>query len=118
VIIDWNKPVENGSPILGYKVYIRQSDLTFTYSNLVCDATTVEALADTKCSVPLTTLIAAPYNLVQLGSVYAKIVAYNFYGDSISSDSANGALIYLVPDAPISLAKNVNFVSSETAISI
>jgi hypothetical protein len=47
VIIDWNKPVENGLPILGYKVYIRQSDLTFTYSDQVCVATTDEALANT-----------------------------------------------------------------------
>jgi hypothetical protein len=45
VIINWNKPIEHGSAITGYKVYIRKSDLTFHYSEHVCDGTTLEALA-------------------------------------------------------------------------
>lgn len=51
---------------------------------------------------------------MQLSSVYVKVVATNFYGDSEESFSGNGALIYYVPDAPVDLAKNPLFVSSET----
>jgi hypothetical protein len=118
VIINWNKPIEHGSAITGYKVYIRKSDLTFHYSEHVCDGTTLEALAQTQCSVPLKTFIGEPYNLKHLSSIFARIVAVNFYGDSVLSDAGNGAILFFVPDPPIDLAKNVNFVSSQTAISI
>ena len=34
------------------------------------------------------------------------------------SDAGNGAILFFVPDPPTDLAKNVNFISSQTAISI
>ena len=40
--------------------------------------------------------------------IYAKIIASNYYGDSPISDSGNGGLIELVPDAPVSLLNNPN----------
>lgn len=37
VVFDWNEPVPNGSPITGYKVFIRESDgTTFTEENVQC----------------------------------------------------------------------------------
>jgi len=51
-------------------------------------------------------LIIAPYNLVLAESIYVKVVATNFYGDSPQSLAGNGAQMQLVPDAPISLANN------------
>ncbi len=30
VSVTWNDPVTNGSPIIGYKILIKQKDLTFT----------------------------------------------------------------------------------------
>jgi hypothetical protein len=35
-------------------------------------------------------------------------VAINYYGESAESDSGNGAVILLVPDAPINLFDNVS----------
>jgi len=36
--------------------------------------------------------------------VYAKVVAYNYYGDSLSeSNLGNGAIIVFVPDHPLAL---------------
>jgi hypothetical protein len=84
----------------------------------VCDGTTIDAIATGSCAVPLTALIAPPFNLTYLDSVFAKVIATNFYGDSAESLSGNGALIFLVPDPPFQLEKNPNFVSSQSAISI
>lgn len=39
-------------------------------------------------------------------SIFAKITAINFYGDSEPSDLGNGAIILLVPDKPIALTDN------------
>ena len=48
-------------------------------------------------------MIVPPYSLVLNESIYAKIIATNFYGDSPFSDPGNGGLIKLVPDAPVNL---------------
>lgn len=37
VVFSWTPPSENGLPILGYKVYIRKSDNTFTTELASCD---------------------------------------------------------------------------------
>ena len=40
VRIDWSAPSENGSPITGYKVYIRQLDMIYTMDLVNCDGST------------------------------------------------------------------------------
>jgi len=37
--------------------------------------------------------------------VFAKVTAYNIYGNSIESDAGNGAVITTTPDPPINLAE-------------
>jgi hypothetical protein len=38
VIVDWEPPVDNGSPIIGYSIYLRQSDnITYSVSPSECD---------------------------------------------------------------------------------
>lgn len=39
-------------------------------------------------------------------SVVVKIISENFYGDSPYSDANNGAVIQLVPDAPVNLTND------------
>jgi hypothetical protein len=51
-------------------------------------------------------LIAAPYNLVQGDSVQVKIIAQNFYGDSVFSAVGSGAYVEVVPTPPLLLANN------------
>lgn len=65
--------------------------------------TSASVLADTQCEIPLATIEAAPYSLVQGDEVYAKVIATNFYGDSAKSPSGNGALVQVVPSAPVNL---------------
>ena len=107
VVVTWATPVTNGSPITAYKVYIRQQDqLTYTLESTECDGTDATVISSTTCEILLTTLIVAPFSLELNESIYAKIVASNFYGDSSYSTSGNGALTKLVPDAPINLAND------------
>jgi hypothetical protein len=65
--------------------------------------------------VPITTLRASTYNLPWGSSVYAKVVAYNLYGNSATSAVGNGAVILTIPDAPLTVAE---LYSSRTATSL
>jgi hypothetical protein len=60
-------------------------------------------------------MLASPYNLVYDDGIYAKLLATNLYGSSTVSNSGNGALVVVVPDAPITLTKNTAL-SSESVI--
>jgi hypothetical protein len=59
----------------------------------------------TTCTIPVTVLRAAPFSLDWGDSVYAKLFATNEYGDSLTSNEGNGAMITTTPDAPINLAE-------------
>lgn len=58
------------------------------------------------CTIPVTALRAAPYNLDWGASVHAKVIAINLYGDSAESDSGNGAIITTSPDPPTDLTED------------
>lgn len=58
------------------------------------------------CTVPLAVLTSAPYSLALGDSVYAQIIAVNFYGDSGISAIGNGATCVLVPSPPTALMNN------------
>jgi len=105
--IDWVEPFTNGSPITGYRIYILQHDgVTYTQEKVECDGTSSAVIANTFCQVSLANLIISPYNHVLDESVWVKIIAENFYGDSLISEPGNGGLVKLVPDAPINLAND------------
>lgn len=70
-----------------------------------------------ECTVPLSALTASPYDLLLGDSVYAKIVAINFYGESVDSDAGNGATILLVPSAPVNIQDDTG-VTSATVIGL
>jgi hypothetical protein len=57
----------------------------------------------------VSTLRVAPFNLYWGDSVYAKVVAINVYGDSLESETANGAIIITYPDAPLFLEEDINY---------
>jgi len=56
--------------------------------------------------VPIASLTANPFSLNYGDSIVAKIIAINFYGESVESDAGNGAIVLLVPDPPVGLADN------------
>lgn len=100
MIIRWNTPSDQGSSITGYRVYLRRADLTYDIEHTYCDAS--ESLS-TECQIPLLQLRSDPFNLVLGNAVYTKVIAVNAYGDSPASPVGEGALIVLVPDAPVDL---------------
>jgi hypothetical protein len=80
--------------------------LEFILNTNVCDGGSTSSLSTMSCTVPLSTLQLTPYDLEYSDGIYARIIATNFYGDSLQSNSGNGALMVLVPDAPTNLLKN------------
>jgi len=54
----------------------------------------------------LSVLQVSPYNLLEGNSVFAQIVAINAYGASPFSPGGNGAVMIVVPDAPLGLTNN------------
>lgn len=57
--------------------------------------------------INISTLLASPYNVDGGDSVYAKVLAVNFYGESDQSVEGNGAYYTRVPDAPVSLTEDI-----------
>ena len=60
------------------------------------------------CTMSVQKLQTAPWLLPIGNSVFAKIVAVNSMGSSLTSSAGNGAVLGLsvVPDAPINLARD------------
>jgi hypothetical protein len=83
---------------------VRESDgLSYNYELEGCDGTDATIVAQAYCEIQVATLRLAPFSLDWGSSVYVTIVAYNFYGDSLTSEPGNGAIIITYPDAPINL---------------
>ena len=116
VMISWSEPSDNGSPITAFSVYIRKADLTtFAIDSINCDGSLAEIRNAKTCTIPITTLMASPFNFSWGASIYAKVVATNSFGNSLESELGNGAIIMTKPDAPINLAETV---ASRTPTSI
>jgi len=72
-----------------------------------CDGISSSVIAATKCTMPVNTLRVAPFMLPWGSIVYAKVVAFNAYGDSIESAVSSSNIIMTEPDAPVGLSEDV-----------
>lgn len=79
-----------------------------------CDASDVTIRDNAACTIPVSTLIAAPYSLAWGTNVHAKVVATNIYGDSSRSQAGYGAIITTNPDPPINLAEDYSLRTKTT----
>lgn len=105
VKITWDKPIENGTPVIAYTVLIKKADGGFLETSS-CNGT-IPAIRDAKeCIFDLSLLYDSPYSLVLANKIEAKIIAHNAYGPSAESDVGGTALIVFVPSQPLSLANN------------
>ena len=105
VIIDWIASSDQGAALSSYTVLILTSDgVTYSEELNSCDGSDPTIISDATCNVLVADLLAAPFNLPYGSSIYAKVLATNLYGDSLTSDVGNGAVILTVPDAPTDLA--------------
>jgi hypothetical protein len=104
VTVSWAVPYDGSSPITGYKVFIRHFDeVSYSEEYENCSYDDITILDNRLCTIPITHLIANPYNLGWGQGVYAKISAINIVGESERSEEANGAIILTAPDKPIFL---------------
>ena len=69
-------------------------------------------MSTTSCTVPISVLQAAPYNLPWGSSIYATVAATNVVGSSTASAPGYGAVILTNPDPPISLSNNAAITNS------
>jgi hypothetical protein len=72
-----------------------------------CNGANLAVVSAALCTIPLDTLTAAPFSLSLGDEVNAKFFATNAYGDTAVSPQGNGAVIVLVPDAPLTLVDDV-----------
>ncbi len=101
VTISWTAPNNGGSPITSYSISVRESNLS-TYSTQLtnCDGTDAAIFAAMSCTIPISVLQSAPFNLPWGASVYATILATNIVGTSDASTPGSGGIILTNPDAP------------------
>ena len=93
VLITWVAPAQGSTPITGYSVAIRHSDNVTYTAYASCTGTGVT------CTIAISILKAAPYNLVAGSSVYAKVLATSLIGSSAYSNGGNGA-VFAAPSVP------------------
>ena len=107
VTISWDEPIANGSPVTAYKILVEAKDSgVFTQESAECDGTSSGVITSRQCTISLATLRSAPFNLQKDDAVNVRIISVNFFGDSVESATGNGAVIQLVPDAPVSLTND------------
>jgi len=71
-VIAWNAPYDGGSPISAYIVTIRTNDgLTYATELTACDGSSSAIVNAGKCTIPVATLQASPFNLPWGASVFA-----------------------------------------------
>lgn len=107
--VSWSPVYDNGSPLTSYSVYIRQHGTeTYSLETSDCDGASESVLDLQSCTILLLTLEADPFFLVGGDSIWAKVSASNFYGESVLSNAGNNAYYTTEPDAPLNLAEDVS----------
>lgn len=56
LVVTWVAPNPRGTPITGYKIYIRQSDLTYTQESVSCEGDSPAVISAQSCNIPLLTI--------------------------------------------------------------
>lgn len=73
-----------------------------------CDGSLPAIFEAKSCAVPSSSFVSTLYGLQWGTEVYAKVVAYNIYGDSVDSDISNPTILMTNPDAPVLLTENTS----------
>ena len=113
IYINWTATDNGGSAITSYTVKIRQNDSsTYTTLTTACSGSSQFVLTNRACFVPVSIVLAAPYNLPWTSSILATVSATNVYGTSADSTPGNGAVIVTVPNPPTNLANNASLTTA------
>lgn len=93
VNIYWSPPISNGLPITSYILKIRTADNTYLQDLANCNGADATVMANTECTIPLSTLTTDPYNLEVNEAINVMVAAVNDYGTSDYSEIGSGALL-------------------------
>jgi hypothetical protein len=98
------KPQIRGDEVHYYTVLIRSQTGTFIEDIINCDGRDLIIREQRYCDIPMSNLMANPYDLLQGDSVIVKVTATNTYGTSVESDINSlpneVALVEVVPHKP------------------
>lgn len=101
VVISWSEPENSAAPLIAYSVVILRADGTFGEELTHCDGAGAAVLAtapNLQCTIPLTTLRAAPFELPYGALVQARVMAQNANGwGSLSQVNLVGASVETEP---------------------
>jgi len=111
VKIDWTAPSNGGNSIQSYLVKIREDGGTYSTVPNCND------VATNSCTVPISVLKAAPYELAWGSIVKATVIARNAVGSSEESAAGGEAIIVTNPNPPNPLNNNA-LVTSESVIGL
>jgi hypothetical protein len=106
--IIWTPPLNGGSEITSYAVYVKGSDGNFYTELGYCDGSNPSFVKYANCWIPTRTLRDAPFNLQWGDKVIAKLTARNAYGVSGVSQEGGDAIMVSVPDAPENLIEDTS----------
>ena len=82
VVISWIPPslnslVDYGAVITSYKILIQHTASGFDLELTHCNGNDVTIFSNTKCTIPLSVVMAYPFDLVLTDHVVAKIITTN-----------------------------------------
>ncbi len=98
--VAWSVVADNGSQISSYLITIKGVDGNF-YTTSACNGADATIIANRHCDIPMSTLTALPFALLQNTLIVAKVQATNEVGSGLISDpNISGATIALVPHKP------------------
>ena len=104
VIIKWAAAYNGGTAITAYDIEIQHTDgVSYSADMVNCDGSTLLIVVEKQCTVPVSTLLNAPFDIPFGSSIFARVKAYNVIGSSEWSEAGNGALIVSVPSKPTNL---------------
>ena len=97
IVVTWDPYVDNGLAVTAVQVYIEyHTPGTYAIDTASCDGTSgtnaATIVSSRTCTIPMTDLRGAPWNLVLSDYVVAHVLAMNADGwSTASSDSTGGA---------------------------
>lgn len=99
VRIGWAAPSDNSAAITQYKIEIRDHDgLVWSEETASCDASDPAIMAAFACTIPMGSLILAPFSLVRGDLVAVRASALNANGWGVASETnSGGAYVMTAP---------------------
>jgi hypothetical protein len=88
VRLAWQVPAANGSPIDSYKVELLGTTGTYVTEAVHCSGTAPAVLSAASCTLPMSALTSAPWNLALGAAITYRVTARNAIGWQTAASGA------------------------------